>query len=90
LVFDFNQRAIKRGLPGKEAVGDGSFEIVTEPTTIERRNHAVFAEGISTSLPYRVKQVPIPKNENVARAVMCSEDNIILVCVRGFAFAIPS
>ncbi|KAG2154684.1 hypothetical protein DEU56DRAFT_769753 [Suillus clintonianus] len=73
-IRDFNQLALKRDAK----VQDGIIDHVRDTTVIRR----VFANEVHTSLPYRVIQRTLPprsSTEPFFAAVMCSEDNLILV-----------
>lgn len=73
-IRDFNQLAMKR-----DARVEGGISHHVRDTTVI---HDVFANVIHTSLPYRVIKrtlPPRPLPELLFTAVMCSEDNLILV-----------
>lgn len=84
-IYDFNQRDLRRELLGSNSGGPQlDTNIYTEATILKR---GIFREEVSTSLPYRLQSHTYPPLQGEVSAhrmdVMCSEDNIILVNVRG-------
>jgi hypothetical protein len=77
-VYDFNQLAIRRVQTRAQLPVDGTT-VVTQCTVL---SPGVFAEPVTTHLPYRSRTMVVaPKGRQPTgfTAVMCSEDNIVAV-----------
>jgi hypothetical protein len=86
-VYDFNGLALRRIISGAQQPVYGT-EVIIEPTVISVVNHGIFAEDISTSLPYRIRTLSLPPKDGEAHkftAAMCSEDSLITVGVSIFS-----
>lgn len=92
MVYDFNQPALRRkmpeihdadDLPYSSLLSDVTFDktlYITAPSVLAA--NGVFENDVQTSLPYRVRVVPLINYPVHGSAVMCSEDSLILVDVR--------
>jgi hypothetical protein len=85
-VYDFNPLPIKRAIAaGRESDEDTSY--VIGPTSLDTSGK--FGDIVTTSLPYRMSRVSLETTNTPDggkfRAVMCSEDNLIVVGVRSCA-----
>lgn len=82
-IRDFNQLAMKRDPESGENPDsqDGTVQHVYDSSVIKA---GVFLYDVRTSLPYRVTRRSLPRSftQHFLTAVMCSEDNLILVDVR--------
>lgn len=82
-VRDFNQLAMKRAAESSKNLvpQDEIAQHVYDPSVIKA---GVFMDDVRTSLPYRFTRRTLPCSSTQAflTAVMCSEDNLILVDVR--------
>ena len=82
-VYDFNQLACRR--PRQHGQTRSRANFIQSTAKIARSNEfSVFTEHISTSLPYR-KQTFFMEHEDCGgriEAVMCTEDNLVVVTVR--------
>ncbi|KAF9029233.1 hypothetical protein BDZ89DRAFT_728392 [Hymenopellis radicata] len=85
--FDFNQMRVKqeiaRGAPSadpnvKFAFPQEEMAVCTSDTVLTNAEHPVFTYGVKTSLPFRVRAIPITLG-NGRYSVMCSQNNIIIV-----------
>lgn len=95
-LWDFNQRAFRRGAEGIRDRGEANesqekyqpgYLYIHEP--LEPDIDDIFAEPIVTSLPYRARMrlIPTRLHEHAPRtAVMLSEDTVILVDVSILSF----
>lgn len=82
-IWDFNQLAMRRDPESSEnpASRDGIARHVYDSSVIKAGE---FLYDVRTSLPYRVTKRSLPRSftQHSFTAVMCSEDNLILVDVR--------
>ena len=79
-VYDFNQRALSRALQGKR---DTDNEICAiDPSIFEEGK--IFEHTTETSLPYRIRTLPLDLKSTAHIAVVCNEDNLIIVDVSFF------
>ncbi|KAF9004521.1 hypothetical protein BDZ89DRAFT_1080448 [Hymenopellis radicata] len=85
--FDFNQMRVKqeiaRGAPTvdpnvKFAFPQEEMAVCSSDTVLTNAEHPVFTYGVKTSLPFRVRAIPITLG-NGRYSVMCSQNNIIVV-----------
>lgn len=86
-VYDFSSLPIKRAIAaGHES--DDSTSYVTAATFLD--TWGAFEDIVTTSLPYRMSQLSLERDDvdgGQFGAVMCSEDNLIIVGVRDFTSA---
>lgn len=76
-VLDFNTRRVHRARQKQEHVPAENWEVVTEATTISRRDWR-FTEDVSTSLPYISSKATVPFD---FWGALIDEDNLLLVQV---------
>jgi hypothetical protein len=76
-VYDLNQRALSRSLQNDHDTDDEIYAI--DPSIFE--DGEIFEKGIETSLPYRLRTLPLDLRSIADVAVVCSEDNLIIVDV---------
>jgi hypothetical protein len=76
-VYDFNQPALSRALQQNHDTGAEISAI--DPSIFEEDE--IFEDGIETSLPYRLRTLPLDLRSIAHVAVMCSEDSLIIVDV---------
>lgn len=88
LVFDFNRLALRKA-EANPSNNPSTMEIVTSQSSVnpildELQTSPLTESDLTTSLPYRVKKVPVPQRpgEDPVQAVMISETSIIAVLVR--------
>jgi hypothetical protein len=86
-VYDFNPLSIKRNgvATAASSESDESTSYITMATTLDTSD--AFKDIIKTSLPYRTRTLSLETtgpDGGEFGAVMCSEDNIIVVGVRCF------
>lgn len=74
-VYDFNQRALSRALKKGHETDDEIYAI--DPSTLE--DGEIFGDGIETSLPYRLRTLPLNLRSIAHVAVLCSEDSLIIL-----------
>jgi len=74
-VYDFNQRALSRARQ-KHHDTDGEIHAI-DPTIFEESE--IFEEAIETSLPFRLRTLPLDLRSIAHVAILCSEDNLIIV-----------
>jgi hypothetical protein len=87
-VYDFNPLSIKRAVAaGRESNENTTY--ITTTTSLDTSGK--FEDVVTTSLPFRVSRLSVETTAAVDGgnfgAVMCSEDNLIIVGVRGFKSA---
>lgn len=83
-VYDFNPLPIKR-MAGQDRELDRDATYITEASDLDTQD--VFEDIVTTSLPYRMSKVSLERSTidgGRFGAVMCSEDNLIIVGVRYF------
>lgn len=86
-VYDFNPVPFKRPtLEGRQSHGNTLY--MTETTSIDTQG--AFEDILATSLPYRMTRISLQRDtsdmgEGRFDAVMCSEDNLIIVGVSHFS-----
>jgi hypothetical protein len=81
-VYDFNPLSIKRAVAANREA-DGNTTYVTMATSLD--TSGIFENTIITSLPYSMSKVSLETDTvdgGKFGAVMCSEDNLIIVGVR--------
>ena len=76
-VYDFNQRALSRTRQKKHDTDDEIYAI--DPTIFVEGE--IFEEAIETSLPFRLRTLPLDLRSIAHVAILCSEDNLIIVDV---------
>ena len=80
-VYDFNQRALSRARQKHHDTDDEIYAI--DPSIFEESE--IFEEAIETSLPFRLRTLPLDLRSIAHVGILCSEDNLIIVDV-GFSF----
>lgn len=83
-VFDFNPVPIRRLVQTADGVDDPdeldtNFQLVLEPVTISASEIPLFADNVTTHLPYRLMR---SREKVLFDAVMLTEDNLVTVTVR--------
>lgn len=80
-VYDFNRQGLLRAMnqDSDTAISDS---YVTKASTFDEGT--IFESEVETSLPYRIQSLPLDLKSITRVAVICSEDNIIIVDVRVF------
>ena len=76
-VYDFNQPALRRALHKNHDTNTETY--VIDPSVLGEDD--IFEDAVETSLPYRLRTLPLDLRSIAHVAIVCSEDSLIIVDV---------